>query len=96
MHGSDNRIHVPEDWINDPTDGALFAGQTLATGNVAPTGATAKRYIIYTGGDLYLIPPGATSLVGVLFGPVTAGMVIDQQAIGVGSSNTAVLVAQFN
>ena len=96
MQGKDTRIFVPTDWINNPAEG-LFAGQTLASGDVAPDGATAKRLLVLSGGDLYLVPPGKTATAGVLFKTAAvAGDVIDQQCDGIGTSSTCTVVAQFN
>lgn len=96
MTGADNRIFVPIDWINNPAEG-LFAGQTLASGDVAQEQTVAKRYLILTAGDLYLIPPKSTVTTGVLFkASVAAGDVYDQQAAGIGTQSTCTLIAQFN
>jgi hypothetical protein len=97
MHGANDRQAVPNDWLTAPSEGALFAGQTLASGKVAPDNATCKRIVITSAGDLYLIPIGLPSLVdGASFGSVVAGQQIDQQCIGIGNDNSAGVTVQFN
>lgn len=96
MPGPDSAISVPQNWILEPTEGSLFAGQTMATGVPAPINATAKRLLIGGDGDLFVIPVGSTAAAGVEWGPVVAGMQIDVQCVGIGSSNTCTVSnAQF-
>lgn len=96
MRGPDSVISVPQNWIFEPTEGSLFAGQTMATGVAAPAGATAKRLLIGADGDLFVIPVGSTAAAGVEWGPVIAGQQIEIQCVGIGSSNTCTVSnAQF-
>lgn len=76
------------DWLNTPTVATLYKDQNRPQ--------TARRIVVLTAGELWLIPVGGAPADERQFGSVEipAGQ-YDEQHDGIGASNTAVVIAQF-